>query len=105
MLLSNARYDLLYARSLLLRAMSSVIHPLLILRLGIPELFPRPVSYFQLLIPRPSTQSLEFRNHIENKQDSRREFPQFVPHHCLRNQHIIIDLPVVNLEFQSHEIR
>ena len=35
---------------------------------------------------------------------SRRKLPQFMPHHILRDGHIMIDLAIVHLEFQPHEI-
>lgn len=35
----------------------------------------------------------------------RRKFPQLMSNHILRNHHLIINLPIVNLKCQTHKIR
>jgi hypothetical protein len=35
---------------------------------------------------------------------SRNKLPQFPPHHLLRNQSLLVDLPIMNRESQAHEI-
>ncbi len=43
------------------------------------------------------------KNH--HQKNLRREFPQLMPHHILRDRDLVVDLAVVDLEAQSHEIR
>lgn len=35
---------------------------------------------------------------------SRRKLPQLVPHHLVRNHHVVVHLTVVHLEYQSHHV-
>lgn len=35
---------------------------------------------------------------------SRRKLPQLVPHHLVRNHHVVVHLAVVHLEYQSHHV-
>ena len=37
--------------------------------------------------------------------DSRRELPKLMPHHLLRDRHIVVYLPVVHLELEPDEVR
>ena len=41
----------------------------------------------------------------EERKNSRNKLPQLPPNHLLRNHNILINLPIVNLELQSHEVR
>lgn len=45
------------------------------------------------------------RNGLGEGGYSRRELPQLVAHHVLRDSDVVIDLPIVDLELQPHEVR
>ena len=41
---------------------------------------------------------------IQTKNHSRRKLPQLMPHHILRNRHIVVYLPIMHLKLEPDEI-
>ena len=68
-------------------------------------LSPTPKSVIGSLQFFPSWPFLSWRHYQAcGWENSRRELPQLVPYHILRDYYIIVDLPVVYLELQPHKI-
>lgn len=74
-----------------------------------PQISLRTPKTRPVLPTHPPSSPLQSPNHTTQEtnkmENSRRKLPQLMPHHILRDRHLVVDLPVMHLELQPHEIR